>query len=111
VRVIAGEVLDVAVDLRRASPTFGRHVSVVLSADNMSILWIPPGFAHGFFVRTEYAEFLYLATEYYSPRDERTIRWDDPVLAIDWGIPPGVTPIQSAKDRDAPDFAQAETYG
>jgi dTDP-4-dehydrorhamnose 3,5-epimerase len=110
VRVVAGEVLDVAVDIRSQSPTFGKHVSMVLSGENMTILWIPPGFAHGFFVRSEHADFLYRTTDYYSPQHERTIAWNDPTLAIDWGIPPGVSPIQSAKDREATRFLDAETY-
>jgi dTDP-4-dehydrorhamnose 3,5-epimerase len=110
VRVVAGEVLDVAVDLRRGSPTFGRHVSAVLSAENMRMMWIPPGFAHGFFVRSAHADFIYKATEYYSPADERAIAWNDPVLGIDWGIPAGVAPVLSDRDRAAPVLARADTY-
>ena len=110
VRVVVGEVLDVAVDLRRASPTFGRHVSAVLSAENLHMMWIPPGFAHGFFVRSERAEFIYKATGYYAPQHERAVSWCDPVIGIDWGIPAGVTPTMSPRDREAPLLAAAETY-
>ena len=86
VRVTAGEVLDVTVDIRRSSPHFGRWMSVRLSADNHRQLWIPEGFAHGFVVLSEYAEFLYKTTDYYSPAAERCIRWDDPQLNIDWQL-------------------------
>ena len=86
VRVTAGEVLDVTVDIRRSSPNFGRWMSVRLSADNHRQLWIPEGFAHGFVVLSEYAEFLYKTTDYYSPAAERCIRWDDPQLNIDWQL-------------------------
>lgn len=106
VRVVVGEVFDVAVDLRRASPTFGRWAGAVLSADNKRQMWIPPGFAHGFLTLSETAEFLYKTTEYYSPAHERCIRWNDPVLAIDWTI--SGQPLLSAKDAVAPDFAAAE---
>jgi dTDP-4-dehydrorhamnose 3,5-epimerase len=110
VRVIAGEVVDIAVDLRKHSPHFGTSVSVVLSAENMKMLWIPPGFAHGFFVLSEHADFLYKTTDYYAPEFERAIRWDDAALAIDWGIPDGVTPILSPRDAEAPLLADAELY-
>ena len=96
VRVVAGEVFDVAVDIRHASPTFGRWVGEFLSADNKRQLWIPPGFAHGFMVLSESAEFLYKTTDYYAPALERCIQWDDPELAIDW--PAGFAPLLSAKD-------------
>jgi dTDP-4-dehydrorhamnose 3,5-epimerase len=109
VRAAAGEVYDVAVDLRRSSPTFGRAVGEVLSAENRRMLWIPPGFAHGFLVLSEYADFLYKATAYYAPEHERAIRWDDPRLAIAWPLA-GVAPVVSAKDAAAPLLAQAETY-
>ncbi len=108
VRVIAGEVFDVAVDIRRSSPTFGRWTSAILSAANHTILWIPPGFAHGFFVLSEQAEVLYKATDYYAPQWERTILWNDPALAIDW--PVGPTPIVSAKDAKGLPLAQAELF-
>lgn len=110
VRVVVGEVLDVAVDLRKSSPTFGRYVSTVLSADNLRMVWVPPGFAHGFFVRSEHAEFLYRATEYYSPEHERTLSWNDPAIGIDWGIPPGVQPKMSRRDREAPFLPDADLY-
>ena len=100
VRVVAGAVFDVAVDIRRASPTFGRWVGVELSADNHRQLWVPPGLAHGFLVLSESADFLYKTTEYYAPQDEGAVRWDDPDLAIAWpdlGEPPRL----SAKDAAA----------
>ena len=108
VRALAGEVLDVAVDVRRGSRTFGRHVSCVLSAENKRLVWIPPGFAHGFLVRSEYAEVLYKATDYYAPEHERAIRWDDPELAIDWGL--SAAPVLSAKDVAAPRLSDAEVF-
>jgi dTDP-4-dehydrorhamnose 3,5-epimerase len=108
VRVVAGEVLDVAVDLRRASPTFGRWVSFLLSAENKRMAWVPPGFAHGFLVRSDYAEFLYKTTDYYAPEHERAIRWNDADLAVDWEL--SGTPILSAKDAAAPALCDAETY-
>ena len=98
-RVVAGEVLDVAVDLRRGSATFGQHVSVVLSGSNHRSLYIPRGFAHGFLVLSESAHFLYKCSELYHPEDERGIRWDDPDVAIDWGYP---EPLLSAKDLALP---------
>jgi dTDP-4-dehydrorhamnose 3,5-epimerase len=109
VRVAAGEVYDVAVDLRRSSPTFGRAVGEVLSAENKRMLWIPAGFAHGFLVLSEVADFLYKATAYYAPEHERALKWDDPQLAIDWPLA-GAAPTVSAKDAAAPLLAQAETY-
>jgi len=109
VRVAAGEVYDVAVDLRRSSPTFGRAVGEVLSAENKRMLWIPAGFAHGFLVLSDVADFLYKATAYYAPEHERALKWDDPQLAIDWPLA-GAAPTVSAKDAAAPLLAQAETY-
>jgi dTDP-4-dehydrorhamnose 3,5-epimerase len=109
VRVVAGEVYDVAVDLRRSSPTFGRAVGERLSAENKRMMWIPPGFAHGFLVLSDVADFLYKATAYYAPAHERTLKWDDPALAIAWPLD-GIAPIVSAKDAAGSPLAQAETY-
>lgn len=103
VRVVAGAVFDVAVDIRRGSPTFGRWVGVDLSADNKRQLWVPPGLAHGFVVRSESADFLYKTTDYWFPEHERCIRWDDPDLAIDWGL--AEPPLVSAKDAAGAAFA------
>lgn len=111
VRVILGEIYDVAVDIRRASPSFGRYVGISLSAENKRQLWVPPGFAHGFFVLSEVAEVLYKTTDFYAPQWERIIAWNDPTLAIDWHIPPGTTPILSAKDAAGKLFLEAEVYG
>ncbi|WP_339448107.1 dTDP-4-dehydrorhamnose 3,5-epimerase [Pseudomonas sp. EA_5y_Pfl2_R50] len=108
VRVTAGEVLDVAVDIRRSSPHFGKWVAVRLSADNHRQLWIPEGFAHGFVVLSEFAEFLYKTTDYYTPSAERSIRWDDPDLAIDWQL--DNPPILSAKDQAAALFKDADVF-
>lgn len=108
VRVVQGEVLDVAVDIRRASPTFGHWVSARLSAENKQQLWVPAGFAHGFIVLSETAEFLYKTTDYYAPEHERAIRWDDPKLAIDWQF--DGTPELSHKDTQASFFQQAECF-
>jgi dTDP-4-dehydrorhamnose 3,5-epimerase len=109
VRVAAGEVFDVAVDLRRSSPTFGRAVGERLSAENKRMMWIPPGLAHGFLVLSEVADFLYKATAYYAPEHERTLKWDDPALAIAWPLG-GVAPVVSAKDAAGLPLAQAEAY-
>ncbi len=108
VRVIAGEVFDVAVDLRRSSPTFGKSVSFTLSAENKRMAWIPPGFAHGFCVTSDYAEFLYKTTDYWYPEHERTLLWNDPALAIDW--PLTGEPVLAAKDKTGTPLAGAETY-
>ena len=108
VRVVAGEVLDVAVDLRRSSPNFGRWASFVLSAENHRMAWIPAGFAHGFVVRSASAEFLYKTTDYYAPAYERTIVWNDPALAIDWQL--DGEPILSAKDAVGATLSNAETF-
>lgn len=109
VRVVAGEVYDVAVDLRKSSPTFGRAVGVRLSESDKRMLWIPPGFAHGFLVLSEVADFLYKATDYYAPEHERSLKWDDPALAIDWPLA-GIVPVVSAKDGAALPLAHAEVY-
>jgi dTDP-4-dehydrorhamnose 3,5-epimerase len=107
-RVITGRVYDVAVDLRRSSPTFGRWVGVHLSAENNRQLWVPEGFAHGFVVLSEFAEVLYKTTDYYTPEHERCIRWDDPTLAIDW--PLDGAPQLSAKDQAGLSFADAPVF-
>jgi dTDP-4-dehydrorhamnose 3,5-epimerase len=109
VRVIAGEVHDVAVDLRRSSPTFGQHVAVNLSAENRRMLWIPPGFSHGFLTLSDAAEFLYKTTDYWAAAEERCIRWDDPTLAIPWPLD-GITPLLSPKDAAGSAFRNAEVY-
>ncbi|MEO1766213.1 dTDP-4-dehydrorhamnose 3,5-epimerase [Thiobacter aerophilum] len=108
VRVVAGEVFDVAVDLRRSSPHFGHWVGVHLSAQNKRMVWIPPGFAHGFLVLSEAAEFLYKTTDYYAPEHERCLRWDDASVGIVW--PLAGKPLLSAKDRQGVSLAQAEVY-
>lgn len=108
VRVTTGEVYDVTVDLRRSSPTFGKWVGTLLSAENKRQLWIPAGFAHGFVVLSEFAEFLYKTTDYYAPEHERCIRWDDPSLAIDW--PLDGAPQLSAKDQAGLSFADAQVF-
>ena len=108
VRVVAGEVFDVAVDVRRSSPTFGKWAGVTLSAVNKLQLWIPPGFAHGFLVLSEQADFLYKATDFYAPEHERTIIWNDPDLNISW--PSTITPELSSKDSAAPFFKEAEVF-
>jgi dTDP-4-dehydrorhamnose 3,5-epimerase len=107
VRVLAGRILDVAVDLRRASPTFGRWVSTELSAENRRAVWIPRGFAHGFIVRSDTADILYKTTDYYAPEQERCIRWNDPQLGIDWNLG-AEPPALSARDAVAPSFREAE---
>ncbi|HEY6093526.1 MAG TPA: dTDP-4-dehydrorhamnose 3,5-epimerase [Gallionellaceae bacterium] len=109
VRVVAGKVWDVAVDLRRSSPTFGQWAGHALSADNKRMLWVPPGFAHGFVVLSEHAEFLYKTTDYWAPEHERTILWNDPDLAIDWQLA-GATPTLSAKDLAGKRFKDAEVF-
>jgi dTDP-4-dehydrorhamnose 3,5-epimerase len=107
VRCVSGEVFDVAVDLRRSSPAFGRSVGVVLSAQNRALLWIPPGFAHGFVVLSDGAEFLYKTTDYWYPEHERTLLWSDPALAIAW---PVAAPTVSAKDALGAPLAAADVY-
>ena len=107
VRVVSGSVWDVAVDLRRSSPTFAQWVGVDLSAENQRMFWVPPGCAHGFVVTSESATFLYKTTDYYAPAHERTIAWNDPSLAITWPVP---DPIVNAKDAAGLSFKQAPTY-
>lgn len=108
VRVVQGEVFDVAVDLRKSSPTFGRWVGQVLSAENKHQLWIPEGFAHGFVVLSDTAEFLYKTTDYYAPAHERCLLWNDPVLNIQW--PLGIAPVLSAKDTQGKPFNEVEVF-
>ncbi|UHS58224.1 MULTISPECIES: dTDP-4-dehydrorhamnose 3,5-epimerase [Agrobacterium] len=109
VRVVEGEVFDVAVDLRRSSPTFGRWIGQVLSAENKRQLWVPAGFAHGFLVTSETAQFLYKTTDFYSPENERAVIWNDPTLNIAW--PLTASPIVSKKDTAADAFDTAELFG
>ncbi|CRM12273.1 MULTISPECIES: dTDP-4-dehydrorhamnose 3,5-epimerase [Pseudomonas] len=108
VRVTAGEVLDVAVDIRQSSPAFGKWAGVRLSANNSRQLWIPPGFAHGFVVLSDYAEFLYKTTDYYTPSSERCIRWDDADLNIDWQL--NGPPILSVKDQNGKSLRDADLF-
>jgi dTDP-4-dehydrorhamnose 3,5-epimerase len=108
VRVAQGEVFDVAVDLRKSSPTFGRWVGALLSGDNKKQLWVPPGFAHGFVVLSDTAEFLYKTTDYYAPAHERSLLWNDPALGIEW--PLQSEPVLSEKDRNAKLLSAAEVY-
>ena len=108
VRVVQGTVLDVAVDIRKSSPTFGQHVALELSAENKRMLWIPEGFAHGFVVLSETAEFLYKTTDYYHPEHERSLLWNDPALAIDWKLQ--TAPALSAKDIQGKLFKHIECF-
>lgn len=110
VRVVQGEVFDVAVDLRKNSPTFGKHVGIHLSAENRRMLWIPAGFAHGFLSLSPYTDFLYKATDYYDPSSEFTIRWDDPDLAIKWPLDGQQPPNLSPKDSQGISFKMAPVY-
>ncbi|BAL26507.1 dTDP-4-dehydrorhamnose 3,5-epimerase [Azoarcus sp. KH32C] len=108
VRVVRGTVFDVAVDLRRHSPTFGRWVGIELSEHNHRQLWIPPGFAHGFVVVSESADFLYKTTDYYAPEHERCLQWNDPTVGVEW--PLAGEPQLSGKDRDGKPFAECEVF-
>jgi len=108
VRCLAGEVFDVVVDLRRGSTTFGRSLGLTLSAEDRRMLWVPPGFAHGFLVMSEYAEFLYKTTDYWYAEHERTLLWNDAALGIDWPI--AVAPILTQKDAAGTPFAAADVY-
>ncbi|MEY4653087.1 MAG: hypothetical protein RI884_1668 [Pseudomonadota bacterium] len=110
VRVVSGRVFDVAVDMRRDSPRLGQWAGVELSADNPRMLWIPPGFAHGFLVLSDVADFLYKATDYYAPGDEHTVAWNDPDLAIDWPLSPDLPPLVSTKDQAGLRMADAPRY-
>lgn len=110
VRVVAGEVFDVAVDLRRSSPTFGRWVGQRLSASNRLQIWIPPGFAHGFYVLSDWAEVVYKATDYYAPEWERTLQWNDPEVGVEWPLNQRQPPVLSEKDSRGSLLRSAETY-
>ncbi len=110
VRAVAGEIFDVAVDLRRSSPSFGQWVGMILSAENKHQLWIPPGFAHGFLVLSKWAEIFYKASDYYAPQHERTLLWNDSQLGIAWPLDGGQQPVLSQKDAQGTSFLQAECY-
>jgi len=110
VRVIAGRVYDVAVDLRRSSPTFGLWAAAELSAENHRQMWVPEGCAHGFYVLSDRAEFVYKCTDYYAPEHERVVRWDDPALGIPWPVATHAFPILSEKDRGGVPLAEAELF-
>ena len=110
VRVVVGEIFDVAVDLRRHSPTFGQWTGARLSADNKWLMWIPAGFAHGFYTLSEWADLLYKATDYYAPDWERTLLWNDPQIKIDWPLVNGQPPILSPKDAQGQRLAEAEVF-
>ncbi len=110
VRVVTGHVFDVAVDMRKSSPTFGRWTGAHLSAGNQHMLWVPPGFAHGFVVLSEMADFVYKCTDFYAPQHERSLLWNDPALDIDWSLPAGIEPILSTKDAAAARFNDAECF-
>lgn len=110
VRVVQGAVFDVAVDMRKSSPTFGRWVGEVLSAENKKQLWVPEGFAHGFYVMTESAEFVYKCTDYYAPEFDRSLKWDDPDVGIEWPLIDGKPPLLSAKDENGKSLTEADTF-
>jgi dTDP-4-dehydrorhamnose 3,5-epimerase len=110
VRVVRGAVFDVAVDIRRSSPTFGHWAGVELTEDNYRQLWLPPGFAHGFYVLSDIADFLYKTTEYYFSDFDRSILWNDPEIAIEWPIETGASPIVSSKDEKAASLVHAEVF-
>ena len=110
IAVIAGAIFDVVVDMRRSSPTFGRWLAEPLSSDRAVALWLPAGFTHGFYVTSERATVLYKCTDFYAPAHERTVRWNDPELAIDWPVPPGAAPTVSAKDAAGKSFRDADTF-
>jgi dTDP-4-dehydrorhamnose 3,5-epimerase len=110
VRVIAGEVFDVVIDLRKSSPSFGRWAGAWLSAENRQMFWVPPGFGHGFYVLSEAAEFVYRCTDYWAPEHERCILWADPDIGIDWPLLPGGMPLLSEKDTVGVPFRDAEVF-
>ena len=109
-QVIRGEVFDVAVDLRRSSPSFGQWVGVVLSASNHHMLWVPSGFAHGYLALSDEIDFLYKCTDFYAPEHERAIRWDDAEIGVQWPLPTDILPTLSTKDVAAPSLKDSETY-
>ena len=109
VRIVSGEVFDVAVDMRKSSKTFAQSVGVILSAENKKQLWVPPGFAHGFYVLSESAELFYKCTGYYHPEDDHSLQWNDPALQIEWPLL-AAEPLLSEKDRNAKTFAEAPVY-
>ena len=110
VRVSRGEVFDVVVDIRRSSPHFGQWVGVLLSDTNHQMLWVPPGFAHGYLALSDEIDFLYKCTDFYAPEHERALRWDDPEIGVQWPLPADARPVLSAKDAVAPLFKDAETF-
>ncbi len=110
VRVVSGEIFDVAVDLRRSSVTFGRWAGAMLTEENRAMLWIPPGFAHGFYVVSEAAQMIYKCTDYYAPNYDRSIAWDDPEIGIEWPFADDVSPLLSSKDQNAKYLRNAEVY-
>lgn len=110
VRVSQGTVYDVAVDLRKSSPTFGQWAGCTLTAESKNMFWVPPGFAHGFYVISETAEFQYKCTDFYAPAHDRTLAWDDPEIGIDWPLVGGAPPILSAKDQTGASFSDADCY-
>lgn len=109
-RVVAGEIFDVAVDLRRSSPTFGKWVGTTLSAQNKVQIWVPPGFAHGFYVLSDWAELIYKTTDYYMPQWERSLLWNDPQINVQWPVIAGQPVILSARDKQGTTFENAEVY-
>ncbi|MBU0512324.1 MAG: dTDP-4-dehydrorhamnose 3,5-epimerase [Chloroflexi bacterium] len=110
VRVVAGEIFDAVVDIRHSSPTFGQWVGEHLSAENKIQLWVPPGFAHGFYVLSDWAEVLYKATDFYAPEWERTLMWNDPIIGVKWPILPDTKPLLSAKDMQGRVLGEAELF-
>lgn len=110
VRVVQGAVFDVAVDMRRNSPSFGQWVGEILSAENKRQLWVPEGFAHGFYVISDSAEFVYKCTDYYAPEHDRSLKWNDPTVGIEWPLVNGQQPLLSAKDEAGKSFEEADTF-
>ena len=110
VRAVTGEIFDVAVDIRRSSPTFGKWVGTILSAENKKALWVPPGFAHGFMVLSDWADFTYKVSDYYLPEAERTLLWNDPQVGIDWPLAAGEAPVVAGKDQQGKLLADAECF-